>query len=97
MASERIEGVKLSFKSSLIEFSSYNQDYGDAKEELEVVYEGPSFEIGFNSRYLMEALNIMDSNEVVLELKDEGSPGIIRPSFLNQDSDQFCIIMPMRI
>jgi DNA polymerase III subunit beta len=97
MASERIEGVKLSFNNSLIEFSSYNQDFGDAKEELEVVYEGPSFEIGFNSRYLMEALGIMDSNEVVLELKDEGSPGVIRPSSLREGSEQFCIVMPMRI
>ena len=67
MASERVEGVKLSIKSGSIEFSSYNQDYGDAKEEVEVGYGGPSLEVGFNSRYLMEALNVMDTGEIFLE------------------------------
>jgi len=97
MASERVEGVKLSIKSGSIEFSSYNQDYGDAKEEVEVGYGGPSLEVGFNSRYLMEALNVMNTGEVFLELKDEGSPGMIRPASSVEPSNQVCIIMPMRI
>jgi hypothetical protein len=59
MASERVEGIRLSIKSHSVEFFSYNQDFGDAKEEVEVVYEGPPVEIGFNARYLMEALNVI--------------------------------------
>jgi DNA polymerase-3 subunit beta len=97
MASERVEGVKLSLKKNSIELSSYHQDFGDAKEEVEMVYEGPSFEIGFNARYLMEALNVIDTEEVILELKDEGSPGIVKPLSSIEPSNQFCIIMPMRI
>jgi DNA polymerase III sliding clamp (beta) subunit (PCNA family) len=34
---------------------------------------------------------------VVLHLKDEGSPGLIRPSSAAEPPDQLCIIMPMRI
>jgi DNA polymerase-3 subunit beta len=98
MASERMEGVKFSFKKNLVEMSSYHQDFGDAKEEVEVVYEGPPFQVGFNARYLIEALNVIDAEEVLMELKDEGSPGILRPSSLAPGlSDQFCIIMPMRL
>ena len=97
MASERVEGVKFSIKSNGIEFSSYNQDFGDAREEMEVVYEGPSLDVGFNSRYLIEALNIIDSEEVLIEIKDEGSPGMMRPMPLADPPDQICIIMPMRI
>ena len=97
MASERVEGVKLSFKKNSIELSSYHQDFGDAKEEVEVVYEGPPLEIGFNARYLIEALNVIDSEEVIMELKDEGSPGIMKPSSSIEPSNQICIIMPMRI
>jgi len=97
MASERVEGVKLSIKPESIECSSYNQDFGDARDELEATYGGPSVEIGFNSRYLMEALNVIDTEEVVLHLKDEGSPGLIRPSSPIEPPDQLCIIMPMRI
>ncbi|MFB3885638.1 MAG: DNA polymerase III subunit beta [Thermodesulfobacteriota bacterium] len=97
MASERVEGVKLSFRKNSIELSSYHQDFGDAKEEVEVAYDGPALEIGFNARYLIEALNTIDTEEVVMELKDEGSPGILKPSSSLEPSDQLCIIMPMRI
>jgi DNA polymerase III subunit beta len=97
MTSERGEGIKLSIKSQSIEMSTFNQDFGDAREEVEVNYEGSSFEIGFNSRYLLEALNVMDTPDVVIELKDEGSPGIIKPVSSTEVSDQLCIIMPMRI
>lgn len=97
MASERVEGIKFSLKKNSVELSSYHQDFGDAKEEVEVAYEGPALDIGFNARYLMEALNAMDTDQVVMELKDEGSPGIIKPLSSADPSNQFCIIMPMRI
>jgi DNA polymerase-3 subunit beta len=97
MASERVEGIKFLVKKNSVELSSYHQDFGDAKEEVEVSYEGPSLEIGFNARYLMEALSVMDMEDVVMELKDEGSPGIIKPQSVTEPSNQLCIIMPMRI
>jgi DNA polymerase-3 subunit beta len=98
MASERMEGVKFSLKKNFVEMSSYHQDFGDAKEEVEVAYEGPPLQVGFNARYLMEALNVMDTEEVLMELKDEGSPGILKPSSPTSGaSNQLCIIMPMRL
>jgi DNA polymerase-3 subunit beta len=98
MASERMEGVKFSFKVNCVEMSSTHQDFGDAKEEVEVVYEGPPLQVGFNARYLIEAFNAIDTEEVLMELKDEGSPGILRSSSSSPGpSNQFCIIMPMRI
>jgi len=97
MASERVEGIKLSLNKNLLELSSYHQDFGDAKEEVDVVYDGPPLQIGFNARYLMEALNVIDTDEVTMELKDEGSPGIIKPQLSSEPSNQLCIIMPMRI
>jgi DNA polymerase-3 subunit beta len=97
MASERVEGVKFSVRKNSIELSSYHQDFGDAKEEVEVAYEGPSLEIGFNARYLMEALSVIDAGEIIMELKDEGSPGAIKPRATTEPSSQLCIIMPMRI
>jgi DNA polymerase-3 subunit beta len=97
MASERVEGVKLSVKSNAVEFSSYHQDFGDATEEVGVAYEGPALEVGFNARYLIEALNVIDSEEVSMELRDEGSPGMLKPTTGSATSDQICIIMPMRI
>ena len=61
MANERMEGVKFSLKTNTVEMSSTNQDFGDAQEEVEVVYEGPPLQVGFNARYLIEALNVIDT------------------------------------
>jgi DNA polymerase-3 subunit beta len=98
MASERIEGIKLALKKNCMEMFSTHQDYGDAKEEVEVAYEGPPLQVGFNARYLIEALNAIDAEEVFMELKDEGSPGMLRPAQAAPGiSGQFCIIMPMRL
>jgi DNA polymerase-3 subunit beta len=97
MASERVEGIKFSLKKDSLEFSSYNQDFGDAKEEVGVVYEGPPLEVGFNARYLMEALNAIPINEVLMELKDNGSPGLLKPKSSQEPPDQLYIVMPMRI
>ncbi len=97
MASERAVGVKLSIQKNMMELSSYHQDYGDAKEEIDIQYEGPPLEIGFNARYLMEALQSFDAEEIRMELKDEGSPGIVRPHIPQILSQQLHIIMPMRI
>ncbi len=96
MASERVEGIRFSLQKNILELSSYHQDFGDAKEEVEVSYEGPPLQVGFNARYLIEALNAINAEEVLMEFKDEGSPGIMKPSS-SQVSDQICIVMPMRI
>lgn len=97
MVSERGEGIKLILKKNLMELSSFHQDFGDAKEEVDIYYDGPPFEIGFNVRYLLDALNVMDTDEVSIELKDEASPCLIKPTEISETNDQLCIIMPMRI
>lgn len=98
MASERMEGVKFSVRANSVEMSSTHQDFGDAKEEVEVVYEGTPLQVGFNARYLIEAFNVIDTEEVLMELKDEGSPGILKPSSSTPGfSNQISIIMPMRL
>ena len=96
MASDRGEGIKLAIRKNAVEFSTFNQDFGDAREEVEVAYDGPPFEIGFNSRYLMDAFSVVDTGDVLVEMRDEGSPGIVKPASPG-GPDQLCIIMPMRI
>jgi DNA polymerase-3 subunit beta len=50
--------------------------------------------IGFNARYLLEALSALPDDEVALELGGELDPGMIRPV---SDSRFVGVIMPMRI
>ena len=50
--------------------------------------------IGFNSRYLLEAMGALEKDKVVFEIKDAQSPGVIKSV---EDEGYCCVIMPMRI
>ena len=94
LSSEKTRGVKFQFNDDFLELSSYNPEFGEAKEELSVEYKGENLVVGFNSRFVMEVLNNLRSEEVVFEIEDNVSPAIIRPS---DDERHTCVIMPMRI
>lgn len=70
------------------------QEVGSTQEIVRAQIEGSDVEIGFNSFYVMEGLNAMNSNEVCLELQGSLKPGIIRGS---ADEGYLYLIMPVRI
>jgi len=94
ISSEKTRGVKFQFRQDILELSSYNPEFGEAKEELAVEYSGDNVLVGFNSRFVLEVLNILKSEEVVFDIEDGVSPAIIRPA---DDEKHTCVIMPMRI
>ena len=50
--------------------------------------------IGFNAKYLIDVLNVIGTDEVVFELNDDLSPGVIRPA---GDPQYTAVVMPVRI
>lgn len=52
---------------------------GDAKENVNAVVEGKDLEIGFNPRYLMEALKVIEDDEIELNFTSNVLPLIIKP------------------
>ncbi|MBI4042840.1 MAG: DNA polymerase III subunit beta [Deltaproteobacteria bacterium] len=94
LSSEKSKGVKLTIRGKEMTISSVHPELGEAKEDLLVRYDGPQMEIGFNAKYLIDALSAHDGDEVCLELEDRLSPGVIRSS---QDQKHICVIMPMRL
>ena len=94
VAHERSRGFKLSLRDGELELSTSNPDLGEARETLQVDYQGERLEAAFNARYVLEALGAMSSKEVVLELLEEMAPAQIRPA---DDADQIAVIMPMRL
>jgi len=94
LSSEKTKGVKFNFSQDLLELSSYNPELGEAKEEVAVEYKGEDFLIGFNSRFVLEVLNSLKSEDVVFGLEDSSSPVLIRPA---NDERHTCVVMPMRL
>ena len=95
VSSERTRGVKLQLEEQRLELSSINPDVGEAAEEVEIDYDGPSVGIGFNARYLIDVLSILPPDgRLEIGLNDEVSPGVIR---FSGDADYCYIVMPMRL
>lgn len=94
MAEERNKPVKIVLSPALLRLQASSQELGEAEESLEVDYAGEELTIGFNSRYLLDALAPIEKELVVFQFKDALSPGVIKSV---EDEGYCCVIMPMRI
>jgi len=88
-----INDVNLSVKEKKLTVSASNSQLGENVSSLAAEIEGDDNEIVFNYRYLLDGLSSIDSEEVILELSDCNSPGLIKPK---EDKDYLYIIMPIR-
>ena len=94
MADERNKPVKFTLGPAALTLAASTAEAGEAEEVLEVSYSGESVTIGFNSRYVLDAMTPLEKDQVVLEFKDALSPGVIKSV---EDEGYCCVIMPMRI
>jgi len=94
MSNQKSKGITLNLKKGSMEIVSNNPELGDAREELDVTYNGEALKIGFNAKYIMDILSSIQEGEIDIELNDQLSPGVIRPA---NDSSYTCVVMPMRI
>ena len=94
LSQEHNRGVKLTFNSGQLELLCSNPDLGEAREEVECQYKGKHLEVGFNYRYFLDVLSVLEDETVKLELKDEVSPCVIRSEV---DKGFLSLIMPMRL
>ncbi len=69
---------------------------GDNVSELDAMVEGNPIEIAFNVRYLIEAISVIDTPQVVLETTRFDRPGLFRP--VGAGPEEFVhVIMPMQL
>ena len=86
--------VKVSIDIGKVTISCTNQT-GDAKEELYVSTEGKNLEVGFNPKYFLDALKVIDDEEIFIDLGTNISPCVIRP--VEPNGDYTYMILPIRM
>lgn len=89
------KAVRMAFSKGKIDLSVDNYDRGSTEDTIEVdyVHEEP-IRIGFNAKYVREALSAIGGREVKFHLKDMGSPTLVTSA----DKPQLLIVlMPMRV
>ena len=93
--SGRVKVVKMTLSPGSLTLSAINQELGNAVEDLPIEYAGEPFEIGFNARYLMDALQYMDVEQISILFGDHDTATLIRPA--NDPLPVQAAIMPMRV
>lgn len=94
LSSERSKAVKLELVPGRLTISSSNPDLGDAREELDIDFAGEEITIGFNARYLLDALSTLRAKEVRFGLQNDLAPAQLVPT---DDEDTLAVVMPMRV
>lgn len=94
IATEKTRAVKMALDRDRITLSVTSPDNGTAAEDVPGEYAAQPFEIGFNSRYLMDILGQIESDVVEVHLADAAAPTLIRE---NDKSPALYVLMPMRV
>ena len=98
-ANKTTHQIKLSIKGSEIQISSEDLDFANqAEERLSCEYEGTDLEIGFNSKFIIEMLNNINSEKINLEMSAPNKAGIILPLDSQEEGeDTLMLVMPVML
>jgi DNA polymerase-3 subunit beta len=92
LTTEESKGVRLAFSKNGLKLTSRSPEAGEAEVNFPCKFEGSDVEIGFNPQFLTEALRVVDTDEISLELTAPNRPGLLKggPNFLY-------VIMPVNL
>jgi DNA polymerase-3 subunit beta len=92
LTTEESKGVRLQFNKKGLVVTSRSPESGEATVNFPCKFEGSDIEIGFNPSFLTDALRVVDSDEISLELTAPNRPGLLKggPNF------QY-VIMPVNL
>lgn len=85
--------VRLEIKDNIMEITSKSEE-GNVKEEIIISKEGNDLTIGFNSKYLIDVLKVVDDESINMLFNTNVSPCLIKP--ISGDSFEY-LVLPVRI
>jgi DNA polymerase-3 subunit beta len=94
LARDAANPVRLRVGQGTLTLQAQTAEVGDDEAPLKADVTGDDVQIAFNARYVLDALGVLDSDNVQLSFNGALNPGVIRP--VGRD-DYLCIIMPVRI
>ncbi len=93
VSNEDFTGVILKVSPGKLELHSTNPDVGEANEEIDVDYKGGAFSVTYNVRYLIDAVEGVDEEDVVGDIREGDRPGVISGK---DDKSYKSLVMPLR-
>ena len=98
-ASKTTHQIRLKVAGSQLQITSEDLDFANkAEERLTCSYEGEDIEIGFNSRFVIDMLNNIGSDQICLEMSAPNRAGIILPlDGQDENEDTLMLVMPVML
>lgn len=94
LSNEKYRGVRFGLSEGLLTIQANNPEQEEAVEEVTVDYTGSELEIGFNVSYLLDVLNVLESEAVKITLADSNSSALLEEP---EGGDSVYVVMPMRL
>jgi len=83
--------VKFSIEDTTLLITTASEN-GNAAETVDIFLEGKNIDISFNAKYLIDALRVIDSEDIIMEFNTNISPCVIRS---DMDSSFLYLILPV--
>jgi DNA polymerase-3 subunit beta len=97
-ANKSTNQVKLKMAGSELTISAEDLDFSnEANERLTCAYDGEDMEIGFNSRFIMEMLQNLETENVIIEMSEPNRAGIILPTETSENEEILMLVMPVML
>ena len=99
-ANQSTHQIRFKISGQQLELSAEDIDYSnEAVETISCNYDGEDLEIGFNSKFMQEMLNNVDTKEVLLKMSQPNRAGLIIPvEDEPQDNEEILmLVMPVML
>ena len=95
-ANKTTNQVALNITDGSLTISAQDLDFSnEATEQLSCQYDGEAMTIGFNARFLIEMLTVLDAKDVVMELSTPNRAGILVPAENEDNESLLMLVMPV--
>ena len=98
IANEKSPVIKFKLLENILNLNTINNESSTASEDLKINYTGDEIEIGFNSKFMIEMLNNIGSENISLEMSAPNRAGILLPLDGQEDGEEtLMLVMPVML
>ena len=94
LSRDKAHAVKLAVSSDHIHLSAKSPDLGEADEDIPAKFGSDGFEAGFNARYFLDVLSVVETEMLTLQMETPLSPCLIQ----EPGNPRFkAVVMPVKV
>jgi DNA polymerase-3 subunit beta len=94
LSTEAYKAAMFTFNDNQLLITATNPELGESKEDMVIDFDGESIEAAFNPKFFIDALNVIDEDEVLIYIYSNDKPCLVEGV---EDKTYLSVIMPMRV